>query len=190
MSDHLKGLLITTLAVLFVVPDSLFVRLIDAGQLTTAFWRGITSGGLILAGLLFWQGTRGFAPIFRTGWPGLIYIVLMGATAPGFVFAVSQTSVANVVFIFASIPIFAAVFSRIFLGEPISRRLILTMAVVLVGLGIIAYGSHESQIASWRGDLWALGVAASYAAALTAVRRLRATSMIPAIPIAYIGAAL
>ncbi|RBI77450.1 EamA/RhaT family transporter [Roseovarius sp. TE539] len=190
MNDHLKGLLITTLAVLLVVPDSLFVRLIDAGQLTTAFWRGITSGGLILAGLLVWQGTRGFAPIFRTGWPGLIYIVLMGATAPGFVFAVSQTSVANVVFIFASIPIFAAVFSRIFLGEPISRRLILTMAVVLVGLGIIAYGSHESQIASWRGDLWALGVAASYAAALTAVRRLRATSMIPAIPIAYIGAAL
>jgi hypothetical protein len=34
MSDHVKGLLITTLGVLFVVPDSLFVRLIDASAPT------------------------------------------------------------------------------------------------------------------------------------------------------------
>ena len=60
MNDHVKGLLITTLGVLLVVPDSLFVRLIQAEPLTTAFFRGVTSGGIILLGLLLVQGGRGF----------------------------------------------------------------------------------------------------------------------------------
>ncbi len=44
MTDHSKGLLITALGVLFIVPDLLFVRLIDADTITVAFWRNLTSG--------------------------------------------------------------------------------------------------------------------------------------------------
>ena len=86
-------------------------------------------------------------------------------------------------------PVFAAAFSRVFLGEPIRLRMVLTMAAVILGLGVIAYGSGESEIASWKGDIWAFYVSAAFAAALTAVRKVKATSMIPAIPFAYIGAA-
>ena len=190
MNDHAKGLLITTLGLLFVVPDSLFVRLIAADPVVVAFWRGMTSGLFIVIGLLALQGLRGFDAVLRSGWPGIIYMLLIGSTAPGFVFAVTQTSVANVVFIFASMPVFSALFSLIFLGEPIRRRMVLTMAVVLLGLGIIAYGSDASEIASWQGDLWALYVTIAYAGALTAVRMVKEISMIPAIPIASVGAAL
>jgi len=190
MNEHLKGLMITALGVLFVVPDSLFVRLIEADAPTISFWRGVTAGTVILLGVLALEGTRGFAKVARTGKPGLIYTVLIAATAPGFVLAVTWTSVANVVFILASMPVFAAVFSRIFLGEPISRRMIFTMMGVFAGLGIIAWGSGETKGASWQGDLVALGVSASFAAAMTAARQLRATSMIPAIPLAFLGASL
>ena len=190
MNDHLKGLLITSLGVLLVVPDSLFVRLIQAEPMVTAFWRGMTSGLFILLVLLVTQGPKVFAPTLRAGWPVWVYMLLIGSTAPGFVLAITNTSVANVVFIFASIPIFAAIFSRILLGEPIRRRIVLTMAAVMVGLGIIAYGSGESEIASWKGDLWALYVSAAYALTLTAVRKVRDVPMIPAIPVAYISAAL
>lgn len=190
MNDHVKGLLVTTLGVLLVVPDSLFVRLIEAEPVTTAFFRGVSSGGIILLALLLLQGGKGFAAVFRAGWPAYVFMALIGLTTPGFVFAVTQTSVANVVFIFATVPVFAAIFSKIFLGEAISRRVVLTMVVVLLGLGIIAYGSGENEIANWKGDLWALIVAASYAAALTAVRKVKTISMIPAIPIAYITSGL
>ncbi|MEO3416908.1 DMT family transporter [Roseovarius sp. CAU 1744] len=190
MNDHAKGLLITTLGVLFVVPDSLFVRLIVADPLVVAFWRGMTAGVIILLGLLVVQGIKGVRDVLGSGWPGIIYMVLIGSTAPGFVLAVTQTSVANVVFIFASMPVFSAIFSLIFLGEPIRRRMVLTMAAVMVGLGIIAYGSEESEIASWKGDLWALYVTIAYAGALTAVRMVKEISMIPAIPIGYIGSAM
>ncbi len=190
MNDHLKGLFLTTIGVLFVVPDSLFVRLIVADPFVVAFWRGMTSGVFILLGLLMARGTHAFRDVFKTGWAGLIYCLLIGTTAPGFVLAITQTSVANVVFIFASMPVFSAIFSRVYLGEAIRLRMVVTMAVVLVGLGIIAYGSETSEIASWKGDLWALYVTIAYSGALTAVRRIKTVSMIPAIPIAYIGTAL
>ncbi len=190
MSDHLKGLILTTLGVLLVVPDSLFVRLIQAEPMVTAFWRGLTSGLIVLVVLLAVQGLSGFRAVLKTGWAGAIYTVLIASTAPAFVMAVANTSVANVVFIFASMPIFAAVFSKIFLGERIRLRMVLTMAAVLLGLAIITYGSGSTEIASWKGDLWAVYVSAAFAAALTAVRKVKETSMIPAIPVAYIGAAI
>ncbi len=190
MNTHLKGLLITALGVLFVVPDSLFVRLIEADPLVTTFWRGVMSGLVVLVAIVLVPGLGSIPAVLRTGWPGAIYMALIGSTSLGFVMAVTNTSVANVVFIFASIPMFAAVFSRFFLGERITRRIVVTMIAVAGGLAIIAYGSGSNEIASWKGDLWALYVSMAYAGALTAVRQLSHVPMIPAIPIAYIGAAL
>lgn len=189
MDNQLKGLVLTTLGVLMVVPDSLFVRLIEADALSTAFWRAFTAAVLIGLVVLVTQGLRAFAAVFSTGRAGAIYILLIGSTAPAFVMAVENTSVANVVFIFASMPVFAAIFSKVFLGEGISRRMVLTMLAVMVGLGIIAYGSSSSELASWRGDLWALYVSAAFAGALTAVRKVRDVSMVPAVPVAYLLAA-
>ena len=86
-------------------------------------------------------------------------------------------------------PIFSALFSRLVLNEPFQLRTLITTLFVILGLSCIAFGSTTSNIASWKGDIWALYVSISYAAALTAVRKLKAFSMIPAIPIAYLGTA-
>ena len=58
------------------------------------------------------------------------------ATTPAFVLAVTYTSVANVVFIFASIPIFALIFSYIFIGEKILLSTLVTSFIVIIGLAI------------------------------------------------------
>ena len=190
MTDQSKGLLITFLGVLFVVPDALFVRLIDADALVIAFWRGLISGCVILLGVLIYQGPHPVKAVFKTGRFGFIYIFSLGCSGTMFVLAVSMTSVANVVFIIASLPVFAALYSRIFLKEPIRPRMIATMAAVAVGLAIIGYGSGETKGAHWSGDLMALGVSAIFAAGLTAARRVKQVSMVPAVPVAYIGASL
>ncbi len=187
MQDHLKGLVITGLGVLCLVPDSLFVRLVEADALAIAFWRGLVAGCLLALFVLVRMGARAFEDVLRAGWQGHAYILLYGLSAPGFVLAVSLTSVANVVFILASMPVFAAVFSRLTLGEPISARMIWTMLGVFLGLAILIIGSKENAATSLAGDLVALGVSACYAGALTAVRGVRARSMVPAAPIALIG---
>ncbi|WP_127114658.1 DMT family transporter [Shimia sediminis] len=190
MTSQFKGLLITFAGVLFVVPDSLFVRLIDADPLVIAFWRNGLAGGLILIGLLALKGSAPFREVLSTGRYGALYIVTLALSGVLFVMAISLTSVANAVFIIAAMPIFASIFSWIFLGERISLRMVLTIAAVLPGLALIAYGSGETEHASWRGDLAAVLVAASFAAGLTAARRVRHVSMVPAVPMAYCGSAL
>ena len=190
MTDHLKGLLITTLGVLLVIPDSLFVRLIVAEPMVISFWRAMTSGVIILIVVLATQGVGGFRAVAGTGWRGALYVVIIASTVPAFVLAITNTSVANVVFIFASMPIFATFFGRLLLGEPVRARMVWTMLVVAAGLAIIAYGSGSHATASWKGDLWALYISVAYALALTVLRQLKHVSMIPAIPVAFIGVAL
>jgi drug/metabolite transporter (DMT)-like permease len=190
MADHQKGLLITILGVLFVVPDSLLVRLITSDPLITAFWRSLTAGILILFFLFLFHGRNSFRNLFLMGKLGWVYCFLIGSTSPAFVIAVENTSVANVVFIFASMPIFSAILSSVFLNEKISPRTIITIVIVVVGLSVIAYGSGTSELSNWRGDIWAIYISLAYASALTIVRHLKHISMIPAIPIAYIGSAV
>ncbi|MCH8466341.1 MAG: DMT family transporter [Roseinatronobacter sp.] len=189
MSDHLRGVGLTVLGGLLLVPDALFVRLIMAEPLVIAFWRGIFAGGLVLAFVIWYRGPGAVVAVFRAGGQTWAYILFYGISAPGFVLAVSLTSVANVVFILAAMPVFAAIFSRIWLKEPISARMVWTMLGVFVGLGVILRGSHETAGASWQGALVALGVAARCAAALTAVRGGRANSMLAAVPVSLVGSA-
>lgn len=190
MPDHLKGLLITTLGVLFVLPDSLMVRLIGTDGVTVAFWKALLTGSVVGLGVLLVDGPAGFARVLRLGWRAWFYAACVGTSGSAFVVAVTHTSVANVVFIIAAMPVFAALYSRVFLGEAIHRRMLATMSVVAVGLGVIAYGSGETEGAHWTGDLIALGVAALFAAGLTTARSLRPASLTAAIPIGYLGAAL
>ncbi|MFT6675743.1 MAG: drug/metabolite transporter (DMT)-like permease [Sulfitobacter sp.] len=190
MNDQAKGLLITLFGVLFVVPDSLFVRLIPADAVTIAFWRLILAGGLTGLWLFARKGIAPFRAVLGTGIIGWTYIIGVGGAGALFVFAVSLTSVANVVFIIASLPVFAALFSRIFLSEPFSTRTFLTIAAVTPGLAVIAYGSGETANAHLSGDLLALGVSAMFAAALTAARHAKGTSMVAGVAMGYVLAAL
>ncbi len=186
MTNQAKGLLITFFGVLFVVPDALFVRLIDADALAIAWWRATLVGGAVALGILALQGTAPFKAVAATGWIAVIYMIGVGLSGIIFILAISLTSVANAVFIIASLPVFAAIYSRVFLAEPITPRMYLTIAAVLPGLAIIAYGSGETEHASLAGDLLALCVSAMFAAGLTAARRARAVSMVPAMAIGYL----
>ena len=190
MSDYQKGLLITLFGVLFVTPDSLFVRLISSDSLTIAFWRSLSAGLLILVALVTFTGLRNIKSLFLMGKLGWLYCFLIGSTSPAFVCAVENTSVANVVFIFAAMPIFASLFSYFILDEPISKRVKKTIFIVTLGLIVIAYGSTENEISNWKGDLFALYVCVSYAAALTLIRKLKSISILPALPVAYLGSAV
>ena len=189
MSDYQKGVIITFFGVLFVTPDSLFVRLISSDALTIAFWRSFAAGFLILVALITFTGFKNLKCLFLLGKLGWLYCFLIGSTSPAFVCAVENTSVANVVFIFAAMPIFAALFSYFMLGETIPARVKKTIVSVTLGLSLIAYGSTENETSNWIGDLFALYVCISYAAALTFIRKLKSISMLPAVPIAYLGSA-
>ena len=68
--------------------------------------------------------------------------------------------------------------------------MVFTIAAVAVGLAIIAYGSGDTEGASIEGDLVALAVSALFAAGLTAARKVKHVSMVPAVPIGYLSASI
>ena len=96
MSDYQKGLLITLFGVLFVTPDSLFVRLISSDSLTIAFWRSFSAGFLILVALVTFTGLRNIKSLFLMGKLGWLYCFLIGSTSPAFVCAVENLSLIHI----------------------------------------------------------------------------------------------
>ena len=194
MNTQLKGLLITTLGVLFVVPDALFVRLIEADAMTVAFWRMLLSGLMVLLVLCFMHGRNTAGQLFSIGRWGVVYAFFAAVSALLFVTSVKLTTVANTTIIIASMPVFAAIISWLALGEKLSQRMTWTIALVFAGLLVIGYGTinedNSANGASLTGDLAALAVSLFFAIALTAARKAKAQSMIPALPLAYIACAL
>lgn len=189
MTDQAKGLLITAFGVLMIVPDSLLIRLISMDTMSVVFWRSLLTGSMVLAGLF---AIHGFGTIRKTreiGRYGLAYAGLLMISATCFVLSIRLTSVANTVFILATMPVFAAIFSRVWLGERISRRMTFTMLVVMIGIALIAFGSTKSETSSLIGDFVALCVAMAFGMAMTVARKAKGVSMIPAVPISFLGSA-
>ena len=190
LNTRAKGTLIMLFGIFFIIPDSLFIRLIDADSLVIAFWRCMLIGSVIFVGLLayyrgsLWHHTKAI------GIEGVVFAIATGTSALFFVVAIGNTDVANVVFILTTIPIFAAVFSAVLLREWPTRRTTITIGFVIVGIGIIASDSLTTGSGNMFGDLMALLTAALFAMAITMIRAKKDVSMLPALPFAHFGCAL
>ncbi len=186
MNDQTKGMLFGIFGVLFIAPDSLFIRLISADVYTIIFWRSFISGTLILFGLLVYHRSNIIAVFRGIGRNALWYGFFLAISGPMFALSVNLTAVSNTVFIVATMPVFSAISSWFLIGERISRRMVWTICFALFGIGIIAFGSAHDEATSLLGDLFAVGCAASFGVGLTFARRSKSSSMIPVTPFALI----
>ncbi len=177
MSDHAKGLAITTLAMLVITPDALLIRLIGSDPWTLAFWRGLLSAVALVAGLAVIHRRRALAVMTAPGAPGLLIGALFGVGTIAFVWAITHTSAANTLLIIATGSMFAAAFSRMLLGERLALGTAAAMAGTFAGLAVIV--SDNLGGGSLEGDLSALVVAALSGLTFTLIRRHRMTDMVP-----------
>ncbi|MEM7294425.1 MAG: DMT family transporter [Pseudomonadota bacterium] len=179
MSDHLKGLLMTLVAIFAMSPDSLIIRMVDADQSTIVFWRSF----LVFEGLLvlttFKYGRNSPTAFRAIGKPGLLLAVMWATSSLLFVSALMHTSVGNTLVILSTAPIFAALITWVLTRERTGRHTVLTIVVVIGAVILIVLESYQSGRLA--GDLFALGAAISVALGLVVVRRQRHTDMTPAL---------
>ncbi|MCP9487917.1 MAG: DMT family transporter [Gaiellaceae bacterium MAG52_C11] len=116
---------------------------------------------------------------FRSiGIAGLGVAVCTAIASGSFIVALNQASVANVLFMQAVSPIAAALLAWIALGESVTRRAGIAMAVALLGVGLMVGGPGSGGV---------LGVGASlvmtlaFAVGVVITRHRRDVSMAPAI---------
>ncbi len=111
-------------------------------------------------------------------------MALCVATASGsFIAALNHTSVARVLFILAVAPVLAAVLARVTLGEPITRRTVVAMALALAGVTLMLGAPGEGSLA---GDGLAFLAAFAFALMIVITRWRRDVSMAPAMCLAQV----
>jgi drug/metabolite transporter (DMT)-like permease len=116
---------------------------------------------------------RGFLAIGRAG---LVMAALMAISSGAFIAALNYTSVANVLFLQALAPVLAAVFGT-FVGERVSRRTWIAIAVAVAGVALMVGGPSRP---SPTGLALSLLMSVSFAATIVITRHQRRVSMAPA----------
>lgn len=145
-------------------------RLVDAAPLAVAMWR------MALAGVV----AVGLAALSRDGWPcagvwrgGLLAGLSLGLHFGLWIPSLWMTTVSASVVLVTTAPLFVLIASPRLLGVPISSRSVISLALALAGVVIIAGGDFLLSPRALIGDLLALGGAVAAAAYLVVGKRLR-----------------
>jgi drug/metabolite transporter (DMT)-like permease len=171
LSDHRKGLLLTAIGGLALSMDIPLVRLAHGDMWSIVGMRSITTVAVTLLIVCLIRYIRGNWPAMVPGRQGLLAGLLYGLSTLTFLLAVYNTTTANVVFIVAFNPMFGALLSWLFLKERPPLSTLMTMVVMILGVGLIVgdglAGGHAF------GDAMALLTALVLAGAITIGRASR-----------------
>lgn len=187
-TSHRKGMFLSLGGVLLFSPDALLIRLSEVDTFTLMFSRGALGGAMMLFGYALIFRSRFFGELKGLGRWDLVIILFQPVTALLFYSAFAYTSAANILIIFACIPLFSALLARIFLHEVISAPT--GWAIAGAGLGLVVVASGGLGKINMIGDLLALLFALLTAINFTILRGHHETNKIPAVSIGLILAAL
>jgi drug/metabolite transporter (DMT)-like permease len=179
LSDRAKGILMAIGGVVVLSPDSLLIRLAGLDDYTLLFYRGIFPA--IAISLILWLHYRAdFIPALRRiGWAGVLNGILYATIHISFIGAIQRTSVANTLLFLSAAPIFAALLSLLVLRENQRPSTWLIIALSLLSIVVIGWGSYGS--AGIYGDLLALCCAVVTAASAVLVRYHKYVDLVPSI---------
>lgn len=187
MSQHIKGLLITTLGVIILSPDALLIRMVQANSWTILFWRGLLFALGIAIIILIIYGKKAKHQFFKIGQMGLLLGIFFGLSTTSFVMAIQNTSIANALVIISTSPVFAALLSWAFLKEKTQIKTWATMFIIIIAMLVIMFDSYQSG--GFWGDLSALITSILLAINFTITRQLKDINMVPAMAISGLATA-
>lgn len=139
-AGHLRGIALGVVGGLCISFGGPAVRLIESADgWQFLAWRSIAFAALMLT-VAVWR-TGGPAGIMREiramGWLAPAIAVVLGGGMAAYVFALLTTTVANVVFVIGSGPLFAAFVAWLALGERLSARGFAALLAAAVGVAVM-----------------------------------------------------
>ena len=178
LSDQQKGSLLAFIAVMFITPDSLFIRLSSIDTWSLVFYRGVIPFFTVLIGMLIIYKLNFFKMLFNSGYHGIIYVITFSITNITFVVSIQNTNVANTLVMIAMAPMLSAILGAIFLKEIPDRKTWIAIAVTFLAAVYIFYDSL--QLGNVYGDI--LGFVTGLGLAINAVtiRSAKKKNLLPA----------
>jgi len=146
LTDQQKGSLLAFVAVMFITPDSLFIRLSNVDTWGLVFYRGIIPFFTVFLGMLLIYKLNFFKILFSSGYHGLIYIVTFSITNITFVVSIQNTNVANTLLMIATAPMLSAILGAIFLKEPPDRKTWISIIITFLAIIYIFFSVLVNSI--------------------------------------------
>ena len=178
LSDQQKGSLLAFIAVMFITPDSLFIRLSSVDTWSLVFYRGIIPFFTVLVGMLIIYKLSFFKMLFTSGHHGLIYIITFSITNITFVVSIQNTNVANTLVMIAMAPMLSAILGAIFLKEIPDRKT--WFAIAITFMAAVYIFNDSLQLGSIYGDILGFITAFGLAVGAVTIRSARNKNLVPA----------
>ena len=138
LTDQKKGSLMAFVAVMFITPDSLFIRLSNVETWSLVFYRGIIPFILVFIGMLLIYRLKFFNLLRSNGYYGFAYVLTFSVTNIAFVVSIQNTNVANTLIMIATAPMLSAILGSFFLKEnPDKKTWVAIFITFFAGIDLI-----------------------------------------------------
>ena len=178
LTDQQKGSLLAFIAVMFITPDSLFIRLSNVDTWGLVFYRGIIPFFTVFLGMLLIYKLNFFKLLFNSGYHGVIYICTFSLTNITFVVSIQNTNVANTLVMIATAPMLSAILGSIFLKEPPDKKT--WISIIVTFLAIIYIFFDSMKLGNFYGDILGFITAIGLAVGAVTIRSAKSKNLVPA----------
>ena len=178
LTDQQKGSLLAFVAVMFITPDSLFIRLSNLDTWGLVFYRGIIPFFTVFFGMLIIYKLNFFKILFNSGFHGIIYIATFSITNITFVVSIQNTNVANTLVMIATAPMLSAIHGAIFLKEPPDRKTFISIIITFIAIVYIFFDSLK--LGNFYGDILGFVTALGLAVGAITIRSAKKKNLVPA----------
>ena len=178
LTDQQKGSLLAFIAVIFITPDSLFIRLSNVDTWGLVFYRGIIPFFTVFLGMLIIYKLNFFKILLSSGYHGLIYVGTFSITNITFVVSIQNTNVANTLVMIATAPMLSAILGAIFLKEPPDKKT--WISIIITFIAIIYIFSDSLKLGNFYGDILGFITAIGLAVGAVTIRSAKSKNLVPA----------
>ena len=178
LTDQQKGSLMAFVAVMFITPDSLFIRLSSVDTWGLVFYRGIIPFFTVFLGMLLIYKLSFFKILFISGYHGLLYIGTFSLTNITFVVSIQNTNVANTLVMIATAPMLSAILGALFLKEPPDKKT--WISIIITFFAIIYIFFDSLKLGNFFGDILGFITALGLAVGAVTIRSAKTKNLVPA----------
>ena len=177
LTNQQKGSLLAFIGVMFITPDSLFIRMANIETWGMLFYRGAIPFFVVLFGLLLFYKNNFFKAILRIGYPGIFYVISFSICNITFIISIQNTNVANTLIMVAMAPMLSAVLGAIFLKEVPDKNTWFAIFITFAAVTYIFYDSIE--LGNFFGDIFGFITAFGLAVNANLARYAKNVDLVP-----------
>ena len=177
---QIPGYLLILIGAFFLSWGGLLVREFDGADIwQILFWRAFFFTITLIIFIYCTYKDKAISVIKKSGLPGILGGFAMSLGFIAYIVSMTQTTVANVLFIISTQTIWLAIFGYLFLKEKISLKTLFSIILAMIGIVVMIRGSLGTG--SLFGNFVALFVPINFAFLILLIRKFAKLDLVPAL---------